>query len=132
MTAKQRDWIFVGTYSYEAAKATIVDVARQAGVTPSLITGHSRSAPLVKIRHAAIYLAWRRTGHSLPVLGKAFNRDHTSILYALNAVRSAPHRYPLIEVNDPGEETWGSNCGEINNSHTDHSASDVEYDGVLA
>lgn len=94
----KRDWIFVG--SPLSARATIEDVARQTGTTPEQIVGPRRSAPLVKIRHAAIYLAWRNTNLSLPVLGRAFNRDHTSILYALNAVKAAPHRYPLIEVNE--------------------------------
>ena len=62
----------------------IKDVATKYGLTVDIIRGQSRSVPVVKVRHEAmakVHMA--RPDLSLPALGRIFNRDHTSILFAL-------------------------------------------------
>lgn len=65
-------------------QAIIAEVALAHRVTVEDILGHGKSAPLVKARHQAmVEVAIRRPAFSLPQLGKVFNRDHTTILHAL-------------------------------------------------
>lgn len=46
-----------------------------------------RNKSLVQPRHIAMYLARELTTESLPDIGKAFERDHTSVLYAYEKIR---------------------------------------------
>lgn len=63
---------------------TIREVAGRHGIDPALIVGPFRNKRIVAIRHEAIALAHlRRPDLSLQQLGRAFDRDHTSILHAL-------------------------------------------------
>ncbi|TIV00205.1 MAG: hypothetical protein E5W09_06305 [Mesorhizobium sp.] len=65
-------------------RSIIMEVAQRHGIDPALILGQCRSQRLVAIRHEAIALAHlRRPDLSLPQLGRAFHRDHTSILHVL-------------------------------------------------
>lgn len=60
------------------------DVAVKHGLTVGILRGPSRSRHIVAVRHeaiAAVHVA--RPDLSLPALGRIFNRDHTSILFAL-------------------------------------------------
>jgi chromosomal replication initiator protein len=63
--------------------ATVADVF---GVEPSDITGTRRLPEFVKPRHVAMYLAREAGNRSLPEIGRAFKRDHTSVLYAIGRV----------------------------------------------
>lgn len=60
-------------------------VAAHAGCSHADLTGPSRLAALVRARHLAIWLAHQigRQELSLPALGRCFNRDHTTMIYAL-------------------------------------------------
>jgi chromosomal replication initiation ATPase DnaA len=55
-------------------------VAAHYGVTVSHIISHRRTFDIIIPRHMAMYLAWKLTPHTLPVIGKSFDRDHTCIL----------------------------------------------------
>ncbi|PZS33224.1 MAG: hypothetical protein DLM58_08275 [Pseudonocardiales bacterium] len=57
-------------------------VADYYGLNLGELLGSSRVRQLTVPRHLAIYLARELTAASLPALGQAFNRDHTSVLYA--------------------------------------------------
>lgn len=62
----------------------IKDVASKYGLSVDIIRGRSRSGPVVAVRHEAmarVHVA--RPDLSLPALGRIFNRDHTSLLFAL-------------------------------------------------
>ena len=59
-------------------------VAAEFGVTHDDIISASRAAPLVKARHAAMFLVREQTALSLPQIGYVFGaRDHTTILHGI-------------------------------------------------
>jgi chromosomal replication initiation ATPase DnaA len=65
----------------------IIDlVARRHGMSIDVLRGKSRSAPLVRIRQLAMSEA-RDAGYSLPEIGRALNRDHTTVLHGIRRHR---------------------------------------------
>jgi hypothetical protein len=72
-----------------AWEADLEEIAAAGGTTLALLRGPSRSRPLVELRRAAArYL--RSRGCSLPEIGVALNRDHTTILNLLSPRRRQP------------------------------------------
>lgn len=67
----------------------IAACAAEWGVTVAEIRGHSRKAHIVAPRHAAMWLAREITGRSMPEIGRAFRRDHTSVLSAVRRIDRA-------------------------------------------
>jgi chromosomal replication initiation ATPase DnaA len=66
-------------------RGLIERIARDNGVTYQDIVGVRRHKSLMRIRHLAIRAAAEEfPDKSLVQLGKAFNRDHTTILHALH------------------------------------------------
>ena len=54
------------------------------GLTPGEIAGARRNTKVVRARHEAMWIAKELHPHlSYPVLGRIFNRDHTTVLHAL-------------------------------------------------
>ena len=52
------------------------------GVSLEELKGRTRSRNLVVPRQIAMYLCREMTDHSLPDIGKAFNRDHSTVIHA--------------------------------------------------
>jgi len=69
-----------------------IDVARVVcsvwPVTMDELRGPLTHRRIAEARHAAYWLASRATGRSMPVLGRAFRRDHTTIWHGIRAVDS--------------------------------------------
>jgi len=64
-----------------------VRVAREFGIPPETMTGHSLARKFSKPRQIAMYLARKLTDQSLPQIGRQFGyRDHTTVLHACRAV----------------------------------------------
>lgn len=61
-------------------------VAAAFGVSESDLRGTSRLRGVMRARQVAMYLARELTGLSLPRLGTAFGRDHTTVLHACRKV----------------------------------------------
>ena len=62
---------------------------RYFGLSIEELCGPSRSRNLVQGRQIAMYLCRELTDLSLPKIGQQFgNRDHTTVMYANNRVRS--------------------------------------------
>jgi chromosomal replication initiator protein len=61
-------------------------VAAAFGVTEADLLGASRLRGVMRARQVAMYLARERTGLSLPRLGAAFGRDHSTVLHACRKV----------------------------------------------
>jgi hypothetical protein len=61
-------------------------VAAEFGIEVREMLSARRAANVTVPRHVAIYLAYRTTNLSLPLIGKQFGRDHTSVLHACNRV----------------------------------------------
>jgi chromosomal replication initiator protein len=62
-------------------------VARRLGLAPADLTGPSRRPDVVRARHLALYLSRELTGLSLPRIGAAFDRDHSTVLSAIRKLK---------------------------------------------
>lgn len=69
-------------------------VALKHGVMQRDILGPHRYRELVAARHEALALTYRHTQMSMPNVGRYFNRDHTTVLHALNKLGA---RTKLVE-----------------------------------
>jgi chromosomal replication initiator protein len=75
----------------------IGQIARYFSLTIEELSGPSRSRPLVEARQIAMYLCRELTQLSLPNIGREFGgRDHTTVLYAYNKVKSALSEEPAL------------------------------------
>jgi chromosomal replication initiator protein len=54
------------------------------GVSPRDVLSARRDSRSVSARHAAMWLARRMTLHAYPGLGRAFRRDHSSVMYGVS------------------------------------------------
>ena len=65
----------------------IIDsVADYYGLGSSLLRGNSRKKEIALARHVAVYLTREMTGLSLPRIGDAFGRDHSTIINSCEKV----------------------------------------------
>ena len=72
--------------------ALVEDAAREAGCTVAQILGHQRR--FASARHRAMAKA-HSEGFSMPQIGMVFNRDHTTVCYAVHKQRTTRYlRYP--------------------------------------
>src|SRR5258706_8172424 len=62
------------------------ETARAYGLAPEALRSRSRKQLVVRPRQIAMYLARRYTAASLADIGRAFARDHTSVMYAIDVV----------------------------------------------
>jgi chromosomal replication initiator protein len=58
-------------------------VSRRLDIDPAQLAGASRTPAAVRARHIAIYLCRELTSLSLPRIGAAFERDHSTVLHAI-------------------------------------------------
>ena len=72
-------------------------VAAKAGVTVEDMRSPKRARKYSRPRQAAMYLSYKALDKSTTQIGRFFNRDHTTVLYALKAVEARPHLYPIGE-----------------------------------
>ena len=64
----------------------MAETARAYGVSKEALSARSRKQSFVRPRQVAMYLARRYTDASLAEIGRAFSRDHTSVMYAIDVV----------------------------------------------
>lgn len=67
------------------------EVCEATGITLALLAGRSRKARIVRARHLAMRKAYHY-GASLGEIAAFFDRDHTTVLYALDKSRRVPER----------------------------------------
>jgi chromosomal replication initiator protein len=60
------------------------------------LTGSSRTRSLVQVRQVGMFLCRELTDASLPKIGEAFHRDHTTVLYAVQKVRDGMSTKPQL------------------------------------
>lgn len=94
----------------QAHLITIVEaVADECRVTPEVLISPSRAPMLVAARHRAMKIA-RDAGYSLPQIGRALNRDHTTVLYGLRKTQRQdrePERFAGRRLADGPERHAG-------------------------
>lgn len=64
----------------------IKETANRHGIKVRALLGLSRSQPEVRARQEAMWLCARDTNCSLPKIGRAFRRDHTTVLHSIRTV----------------------------------------------
>jgi hypothetical protein len=72
--------------SDRALQAIINRTAREFNVDPIQLMGRRRHQEIALPRHVAMYLAHKMTRETATSIGKAFNRDHTTVLHAIGKV----------------------------------------------
>ena len=77
---------------FQPQRVTIDEIIRAAeevtGMSFSEIRARTRKAPLVEIRRAICYLAWKYQSTTMVALGQMFGMDHTSILHQRNTAQA--------------------------------------------
>lgn len=64
----------------------IKDVCDFYGLSKSEVVGKRRLRHIVKARYIAIYLIRKRTDLTLTAIAHLFNRDHTTVIYAIQTI----------------------------------------------
>lgn len=80
--------------SVENIQRTVADYYR---LSVSDLQSKGRKANIVKARHVAMFLAKELTQKSLPALGAAFGRDHTTVLHAVKKITNDREADPQLE-----------------------------------
>lgn len=76
------------SFSVEQIVAKVADFY---GLRAADLSSKRRGAELVRARHVSMHLARELTGASLPEIGAAFCRHHTSVLHACNKIERQLH-----------------------------------------
>lgn len=70
--------------------------SRTYGLSPEQLSGRSRQRRVVRPRQFAMYLCRRYTDASLKEIGRAFGRDHSSVIYAIEVVERRTLERPQV------------------------------------
>ena len=89
--------------------ALIESVAARYDVTLDQVLSRSRSGRIAAARKAAMMAVWMHYGDSSPVIGRLFNRDHTTVLAAIGMVAKR-------RSGDNGDKPIAPSCSEIADS----------------
>ena len=81
-----------GLYDIERA------VCRRFSLTPERLKGGERCHKVARPRQMAMYLARELTGASLPMIGRHFQRDHTTVLWAIRKIEAMQATHPRIVI----------------------------------
>ncbi|MCS7252843.1 MAG: chromosomal replication initiator protein DnaA [Armatimonadota bacterium] len=85
-----RDYCDLRQYNIELRHILKV-VAEHFNITVEDLRSAKRNRSLVQPRHIAMYLAREMTTESLSDIGRAFGKDHTSVIYAYEKIREEIH-----------------------------------------
>lgn len=82
--ARRRDWIWIRTRTpRERRMAIIAEVAECHGLAVDDMTGTARTRDIVAARWEAMARIRTEFGDTLPMIGRLFNRDHTTVVHGL-------------------------------------------------
>jgi hypothetical protein len=71
-------------------------VAFMAGLSVEDLVSHSRKVPDTYVRQVAMWFAYRFGKKSLPFIGRFLERDHTTILHGVNAVKRTIREHLIV------------------------------------
>lgn len=97
-----------------AIAAIVAAVAGAFGIPPAEVLGRDRSKTVMEARLIAYYLARHCTRYSYPQLGRAFERDHTTVLSGV------AHAAALISADPWLGATTRRLFEELSNEGDDH------------
>lgn len=73
----------------------LTKVADGTGLSVKDIVGRKRNHEFIVARHVAMYMIRKLSGYPLSAVGKMFNRDHSTVIYAIDHVTN------MTEVQSP-------------------------------
>lgn len=73
-------------------------LCKSEGIKKADLFADRRHPSLTKIRHIGFYLCSRLTQQSLPIIGVAWKRDHTSIMHGRDRIIAWRERDPALDV----------------------------------
>lgn len=77
----------------------IIEVtAQKSGLLVEDLLGKKRSEPISQARQIAMYLCRELTGYSLPQIGDAFQRNHSTVVHACNKVIADMNDDPMFRA----------------------------------
>jgi chromosomal replication initiation ATPase DnaA len=79
-------------------KPLISAVAKYYDVPVRDLVSFRRTHALIRPRQVAMYLARALTKHSLPAIGRVFERDHTTILHGCRQIEKQRQRDPDLDL----------------------------------
>jgi chromosomal replication initiation ATPase DnaA len=71
-------------------------VADYYGIDREMLLAKYRDASLVNVRHVAVHLCKELTRSSYPAIGRKFNQDHTTIMYACRRIHERLQQEPTL------------------------------------
>jgi chromosomal replication initiator protein len=96
-TLNEREVTPVGGQSRTQTVAEIMAVCAKAySMNVDLLCGRSRLRRVVRPRQFAMYLCRKYTNASLKEIGRAFDRDHTSVMHAVKAIEQRALEQPQL------------------------------------
>lgn len=84
------------TYERKLIDVTFEVLEAETGFTKEVIVSRSRTTDVVITRFIGMYILKKLTKMNLKSIGQTFNRDHSSVIHAMDGVRhwmEVPHRY---------------------------------------
>ena len=72
-------------YERGVARAIIAATARLTGIPEAELLGPARPDRIARVRQAAMWVIRQRSPISLPRIGALFDRDHTTVIFAIEA-----------------------------------------------
>jgi hypothetical protein len=85
---------------------TIDQFCKLYNVTPAQLVGESRQHHLVEIRHLCWFLAYTRLRLTLTLIGRVFNRHHTTILHGISKVNNLMETEPVLRDHINSIDLW--------------------------
>jgi hypothetical protein len=82
--------------------------AVRGGVASREILGLRRVGPVARARFDAMSLVYRHTQQSMPGVGRLFDRDHTTVIHALQKTGSTKKLVELLPTSDAARRPKGS------------------------
>ena len=77
-------------------------VAEHYNIRVAEMTSKRRDRPVARPRQVAMYLAKELTTKSLPDIGRAFDRDHTTVIHAVKAIEQLREKDPEFKEDTDG------------------------------
>jgi hypothetical protein len=79
--------LYHGQWSSDLSMAEITaEVAAMHGLALAVVRGASREKAVVRARQEAMWRCCRETGHSTTSVGRFFQRDHTTVVHAVQKI----------------------------------------------
>lgn len=88
--------MILSIYDQRVMNETFAAILQETGFSPEDLKSRKRTSELVIARFIAMAVVKHHTRLKLKAIGQEFNRDHSSVIHALNEVdnwTSSPNRY---------------------------------------